>query len=192
MKFKFLIFILLLFFSSIIYGNENKPSLELSIDIGCGLYVGSFLDHLQTDGAYTATPILDAYFSTYFTNYLGLQIQIGAGSVIHPLSEPMEGVILYLGVGPFYKLQLDNFFLKVWADFGYQHPTMTLQWYGSGFTEIGLGGGIDIGNKNSLFLSAKYRFQFLQSIIIYQKYASIDKNDNLSSISITIGWQTRW
>jgi hypothetical protein len=62
--------------------------------------------------------------------------QIGCGSVIHPLSEPMEGVILYMSLGPFFKLDLKKVYIKTWADAGFQLPTMSLQWYGSGFLSL--------------------------------------------------------
>lgn len=165
--------------------------MEVTIDLGYGFYVGSFLDHLNIDGAYTATPTIDGYFSSFFTTNLGLQLHLGLGSVIHPSSEPMEGVLLYMSLGPFFKWDLNKFYIKTWTSAGYQMPTMSLEWYGSGFFELGTGGGINLNKSNSFFLSCKYRTQFLQSIIIHEKYDSIDKNDNLSSVTLSIGWITR-
>jgi hypothetical protein len=173
-----------------LFSEDEKPIMEVTIDLGYGFYVGSFLDHLNRDGAYTATPTLDGYFASYITPFLGLQYQIGCGSVIHPLSEPMEGVILYMSLGPFFKLDLKKVYIKTWADAGFQLPTMSLQWYGSGFFEFGTGFGLNLNKSNSFFVGFKYRTQFLQSIIISRMYDSIDENDNLSSITLSFGWST--
>ncbi|MBI9099807.1 MAG: hypothetical protein JEY91_15110 [Spirochaetaceae bacterium] len=184
-----LIFSILLF--SPLFSEDEKPIMEATIGLGYGFYVGSFLDHLNKDGAYTSTPTLDSYFASYITPFLGFQFQIGCGSVIHPLSEPMEGVILYMGLGPFINLNLKKVYIKTWVDAGFQFPTMSLQWYGSGFLEIGSGFGLNLNKSNSLVLSLKYRTQFLRSIIISKMYDSIDENDNLSSITLSFGWSTR-
>jgi hypothetical protein len=82
-------YILCLIFSMILlsplFSEDEKPIMEVTIDLGYGFYVGSFLDHLNRDGAYTATPTLDGYFASYITPFLGLQYHIGySGENCHP------------------------------------------------------------------------------------------------------------
>ncbi len=192
MKSKISVLFLLTVLSTNLFSNEDKPVMEMTMDLGCGFYVGSFYNHLKDDGAYTVTPTLDLYFSSYISSWLGIQFQIGNGSVIHPSSEPIEGVINYMGIGPFFKRDMGEFYLKGWVDAGFQQPTMSLEWYGSGFIEAGANIGFDLSAANSISIGLKYRTQFLQSIIIYSKYDSIDKNDNLSSITPSVGWVVRW
>ena len=181
--------ILTILSNRMIFGGQiDKPVMEIQTDLGMGFYLGSFRAHLSTDGAYTLTPTLDLYLAPYICRHFGFQVYLGGGTVIHPQSEPIEGVIFYYGIGPFFIWDWGRFHIKIFGEAGYQNPNMSLQWYGSGFFEIGGSAGWALTDRSGIRLSLKYKRQFLRSLIIYEQYDSLEENDNLNSLSITFAY----
>ena len=196
------LFILLLFniiFTSFIYTqneSDNKQNkyfkiipdhiIDITIDAGIGVYTGDFYNHLLNDGAYIVTPIIDIDISLFIIKYFGLKTSIGSGSVIHPYSQPIEGTIIYMGLGMFFQYDWKYAFIKIFSSAGFQHTTMLLQWYASGYFECGMGFGIKITKWMYITSSIKYRMGFLNSIIIQEKY-DLNYNDTISSINFSTG-----
>ena len=168
--------------------SAREKIMEIQFGLGSGFYLGSFRDHLKTDGAYTATPVLDLYFSPYLHKNFGFSFYLGTGAVIHPQSKPIEGVILYIGTGPFYTWSKGRFHMRFTVLAGYQHPGMSLQWYGSGFFGLGCFAGWDLNDYSCLRIGVDYKRQFLRSLIIHEKYDSLSENDNLNSLAVTAGY----
>ena len=160
--------------------------IDIIVDAGVGAYIGDFYRHLINDGAYIITPILDIDISLFIIKYFGLKASVGSGSVIHPYFEPIEGTIIYMGLGIFFQYDWKYAFIKLSADTGFQHTTMLLQWYSSGYFECGTGFGIKITKWMYITSAIKYRMGFLNSIIIHEKY-DIDYNDTISSINFSTG-----
>ncbi len=181
-----------LFIVLFVFSETNKNSvipdniIDISINCGVGVYIGNFGVHLLHDGAYIVTPTLDIYISLFIIKYLGLQALLGSGCVIHPRSEPIEGTIIYTGIELFGEYDWKNIYLKVFAGGGFEHTTMLLQWYSSGFFECGIELGIKITDWMYINNSVKYRMGFLHSIIIRDQYF-LDENDILSSMTYSMG-----
>ena len=159
---------------------------DITINAGVGIYTGDFYKHLINDGAYIVTPIIDIDLSLFIIKYFGLKTSIGSGSVIHPYSQPIEGTIIYMGFGVFFQYEWEYAFINFFTNAGFQHTTMLLQWYASGYFECGTGFGIKITKWMYITSAIKYRMGFLNSIIIHEKY-DIDYNDTISSINFSTG-----
>lgn len=189
---KTIIFLLFIFIISHIFAKPNFNKIipdnivDISIEGGGGVYLGDFLNHLQRDGAYIATPTLDLYISLFIIKYFGVQALIGTGTVIHPNSTPIEGTILYMGLELFGQYDWKYAFIKFFAGAGFEHTTMLLQWYASGFFEGGTGFGIKITDWMYINTSVKYRVGFLHSVIIFLKY-NLPTSDTLMSITFSMG-----
>ncbi len=163
---------------------------DITIDAGAGLYVGNFYKHLADDGAYVLTPVMDIYISIFIIKYFGAEVLVGSGSVIHPYSEPIEGTIIYMGIGLFFQYEWKYAYIKLFTNAGFQHTTMLLQWYASGYFESGFGFGIKITNWMYITSAIKYRMGFLNSIIIQEKY-NLDYYDTIASMNFTAGFSFR-
>jgi hypothetical protein len=164
--------------------------IEITTDFGLGIYTGDFYDHLVREGAYILTPVLDLYVSFFIIRWMGIQVLISSGTVIHPASTPIEGTLLYMGVELFGRYDWKRIYIKGFAGAGFQHTTMLLSVYASAFFEGGLGVGVHITKWLSMFLSTKYRAAFLRSLLIFQEYPTLDEfadNDRLQSITISLG-----
>jgi hypothetical protein len=191
------IIIFLLFFNLYLYADDEtsdkysfiRPNylIDISINPGLGIYVGDFYDHLVKDGAYILTPVLDFYVSLFFIKYFGIQALISSGCVIHPYSEPIEGTILYMALELFGQYDFKYAYLKLFFGAGFQHTTMLLQYYASGFFEAGFEFAVRITEYIYINTGFRYRRSFLNSIIIYKKYDSLTENNTLSSIIISSG-----
>jgi hypothetical protein len=194
MKKIFLLAVILLFISILLYSQEDQKKfsvlpdniVDISIEGGVGLYVGKFLDHLRNSGAYTLTPDLDLYVSLYFIKYFGIQAMLGSGCIIHKYSYPIEGTILYMALELFGQYDWKYAYMRMFAGAGFQHTTMLIQWYASGFFEGGLSAGIKITDWLYLNNSVKFRTGFLHSVIIKYKY-DIPENDTLMSVTVSTG-----
>lgn len=198
-----LIFFLFLIMSFYIYSQDQSADtqnkfykiipdhiVDITIDAGIGAYVGNFYKHLNDNGAYTATPIMDIYVSLFIIKYLGVEALIGSGCVIHPYSEPIEGTIIYMGLGLFFQYEWKYAYIKLFTNAGFQHTTMLLQWYASGYFESGFGFGVKITDWMYITSAIKYRMGFLNSIIIREKY-DLDYYDTIASINFTAGLSFR-
>src|SRR4030042_6083149 len=131
-------------------GDEKKKAkftvvpdhiVAISFDTGMAVYVGDFYRHLKRDKANVYSPALDIGISLFIIKYMGIQLSLGSGSVIHPESQPIEGTIIYMGIEPFLQYDWKYAFVKMYAGGGFQHTTMSLQWYSSAFFECGGGFG---------------------------------------------------
>lgn len=185
MKKKVLI-LFLLFFISFLFSEELKYNkilplylLDFTIDAGCGIYLGNFKEHLDKEGAYWATPVFDFYISFFIIKYFGIQVYIGNGSVIHPRSYPIEGTILYHALELFYQYEWKLIFIKIFSGAGFQHCTMLISYYASGFFEFGTGVGVKITYYINLLGSVKYKMGFLHSLLVLP--------ENLISLTFSIG-----
>ncbi len=70
-------------------------------------------------------------------------------------------------------------FLKIFSGAGFQHCTMLIDYYASGFFEAGIGAGVKITYYISFIGSVKYRMGFLHSLFVYP--------ENLMSLTFSIG-----
>ena len=163
-----------------------KNIIDISIEGGLGIYIGDYRQHLINDGAYTITPAIDLYISLFIIKYLGIQAMLGSGCIIHPYSQPVEGTVLYMALEFFAQYDWKYVFAKIFAGAGFEHTTMLIQWYASGFFECGTGLGVKITDWMYWNTSVKFRMGFLHSVIIFQKY-SLPNNDRLASITISTG-----
>ena len=190
MKIKKILF--LLFLSSFInlYFTYSKiipdHMVDISIEAGIGVYTGDFYQHLINDGAYIISPIIDIDISLFIIKYLGLKASIGSSSVIHPRSQPIEGTIIYIGIGIFFQYDWKYAFINFFSNIGFQHPTMLLQWYASGYFDCGLNFGFKITEWIYITSTINYRMGFLNSIIIKEKY-DLNYNDTITSINFSTG-----
>lgn len=162
--------------------------LNITIDGGFGTFIGEFSAHLISDGAYIFTPVLDLYLSLFFIKYIGMQVLLSSSCIIHPNSQPIEGTIFHMGIEFFGQYDWKRIFIKLFTGAGFQHTTMLISWYASAFFEVGMSLGINITKWLYLVFSTKYRTSFLKSIIIYQKYSSINNNDDLMSLTVSFGF----
>lgn len=182
---KRVLFIVFILYSIVFIFPNEKNSIfsdyivDFTIDAGCGIYLGEFRSHLDKERAYWATPVLDFYISFFIIKYFGLQIYIGSGSVIHPQSFPIEGTIIYNGIEIFFQYEWDLIFIKIFSGAGFQHCTMLISYYASGFFELGLSIGTKINKYMSFTGSIKYRRGFLHSLLVEPK--------NLTSLTFSIG-----
>lgn len=178
------IVIILFFLIFLFYLNSYekiKPAylIDFTIDAGCGVYLGEFKNHLNRDGTYWGTPVLDFYISFFIIRYFGIQIYIGSGCVIHPNSYPIEGTIIYNAIELFFQYEWNLIFLKIFSGAGFQHCTMLISYYASGFFETGLSLGTKITTYMSFVGSIKYRMGFLHSLLVYP--------ESLMSLTFSIG-----
>lgn len=187
MKGLWLIIFLLLFNLTLSAQHAERASLQFQLDAGYGAFLGNFRDHLQQSGAYSSTPVLEGSLLIYPGEHWGLGMLLGSMTVIHPQSEPIEGIIRYQELLLEYRLDKGAFWGLLYAGAGFQDPGMTLQWYGSGVADFGIRGGYRIKNGLSMTLTLGYRRSFLRSIIIADQYGDIDSMDNLSSLRINLG-----
>ena len=164
---KIILFLFIVSINFFIYSESNGKSvipdniIDISINGGCGLYIGDFGVHLYNSGAYLATPTMDIYLSLFIIKYFGVLAVIGNGSVIHPASQPIEGNIFYLGMELFGIYDWKYAYMKIFSGAGYQNTTMLLQWYSSGFFEAGLEVGIKLTQWMYINNAVKYRMGFL-------------------------------
>ncbi len=161
--------------------------IDVAVDAGFGSYLGRFHRHIIDEGAIPYTPVLDLVVSIYIIKYFGVQVLISSGCIIHPRSQPIEGTVLYMGLEFFGQYEWKYGFVKLFTGAGFQHTTMLIQWYSSGFIEVGTAVGIKLTNWIYLTHFIKYRSAFLNSIIIYQKYPSLGLYENDIFMSLTVG-----
>ncbi len=186
MKASLLLMLCILFTPLALY-SESSTSLQFQLDAGWGFYVGDFKDHLKKSGAWTNTPILDFSVLIFPWKQWGIGVLWGAMMVAHKESEPIEGVIHYYSLITEYRHDIESFWGSIFASIGYQDPGMTLGWYASGVFGIGFRLGWAFKSNLSLTSSVGYRRSFFRSVVIHEKYDDIDKNDNLSSLRISLG-----
>ncbi|MDA3851884.1 MAG: hypothetical protein PF447_11515 [Spirochaetaceae bacterium] len=179
--------IIAFFFSFTLHSMEEEVGLHIQIDSGIAGYVGDFKNHLDISGAYTVSPVLDASLLIYPTEHWGIGVSWGSMTVIHRRSTPIEGVIRYNTLINEFTWHEDKRWLSLYGAIGFQDPGMSLQWYGSAVADLGLRLGWEIKPKLSFTIMTGYRFSFLRSIIIAQKYEDIDYPDNLSSMRLQAG-----
>lgn len=165
---------------------DNEPNfilpnniVEFTLDFGLGTYLGDFRRHIEAVGTYTETPVLDLYVSLFIIRYFGLQVFFSSGCVIHQYSKPIEGTILYMGVETFAQYEYKYLYLKLFAGAGYEHATLLLTIYSSGFLECGTAVGINLNKWLALTNSFKFRMGFLHS-----KYL---RGERLMSFTVSLG-----
>lgn len=152
---------------------------EFTLDFGLGTYVGDFRRRIEAVGTYTETPVLDLYVSLFIIKYFGLQAFFSSGSVIHPYSKPIEGTILYMGIEIFAQYEYRYLYLKMFAGAGYEHATLLLTIYSSGFFECGTAVGINLNKWLALTNSFKFRMGFLHSKFL--------RDERLMSFTVSLG-----
>lgn len=138
--------------------------LDITIEPGAGVYIGTFYQTLREKGAYIATPTFDLYLSLFIIRYFGMQAMFSSGCVIHPRSTEPEGTMLYMAIECFGLYEWKYAYLKAFAGVGYEHPTWRLQKYASGFFEAGAGVGIKVTDYLAITTSCKYRMGFLHIV----------------------------
>ena len=104
---------------------------------------------------------------------------LSSGCVIHPRSQPIEGTIMYMAFELFSQYDWKYGFIKIFAGVGYEHATMLIWQYGSGFFAAGFSGGIRVSDWIYLQNSIKYRMGFLHSLLVHPEI--------LMSITISFG-----
>jgi len=183
-----IIFVIIICISSAqaLHPKDNEPNfilpnniVEFTLDFGLGTYLGDFRRHIEAVGTYTETPVLDIYVSLFIIKYFGLQVFFSSGCVIHPYSKPIEGTILYMGVETFAQYEYKYLYLKLFAGAGYEHATLLLTIYSSGFFECGTAVGINLNKWLALTNSYKFRMGFLHSKLL--------RNERLMSLTISLG-----
>ncbi len=137
---------------------------DITVEPGVGIYIGTFRRTLEQLGAYILTPVFDVYLSLYILRYFGMQAMFGSGCVIHPQSTAPEGTMLYMAIECFGLYEWKYAYLKAFAGVGYEHPTWHLQKYASGFFEAGAGVGIKVTDYLAITTSCKYRMGFLHIV----------------------------
>lgn len=152
---------------------------EFTLDFGLGTYVGDFRRRIEAVGTYTETPVLDLYVSLFIIKYFGFQALFSSGCVVHPHSKPIEGTILYMGIEIFAQYEYKYLYLKMFAGAGYEHATLLMTIYSSGFFECGTAVGINIMKWLALTNSFKFRMGFLHSKFL--------RNERLMSLTISLG-----
>jgi len=152
---------------------------EITLDLGLGTYLGDFRRNIEAVGTYTETPVLDLYVSLFIIKYFGLQVFFSSGCVIHPYSKPIEGTILYMGVEIFGQYEYKYLYLKLFAGAGYEHATLLMTIYSSGFFECGTAVGVNVNKWIALINSYKFRMGFLHSIFL--------RGERLMSLTISLG-----
>ena len=164
-----------------------KPQhiLDITIEPGVGIYIGTFRKTLEQEGAYILTPVFDVYLSLYILRYFGMQAMFSSGCVIHPRSAYPEGTMLYMAIECFGIYEWRYVYLKAFAGVGYEHPTWRLQEYASGFFEAGAGVGIKVTDYLAITTTCKYRMGFLH--IVELMYSG----QRLMSMTVSAGVSVR-
>jgi len=176
-------------FFILLIGGITLGASDYSIQVsgGLGWFTGDFARHLDHSGAWPWTPVLDSRIMIYPGTHLGVGVQWGSLAAIHPLSEPIEGIIRYNALALEWLFPITQGILGVNAAVGFQDPGMLVSPYGSGFWEGGMLVGTPLKENLYLVLQGFYRSSFLQSIIIQEQYDDWDRRDNMESISLTLG-----
>lgn len=158
---------------------------DITVEPGVGIYIGTFRRTLEQLGAYILTPVFDVYLSLYILRYFGMQAMFSSGCVIHPRSTEPEGTMLYMAIECFGIYEWRYVYLKAFAGVGYEHPTWLLQKYASGFFEAGAGVGIKVTDYLAITTSCKYRMGFLHIVDLMRT------GERLMSMTVSAGVSIR-
>lgn len=164
---------------------RNRAALQLST--GLGIFTGEFGSHLDSAGAWPWSPVLDGLIVLYPAGRMGIGLQWGSMAVIHPQSEPIEGILRYQSLFIEYPFSAGPAQLLYHLGAGFQDAGMLLSVYSSGFWNTGLTAELPFGNGYSFVIRADYRRSFFTSLIIYREYEDWTTNDNLQSLSLNMG-----
>lgn len=167
--------------------NFDKASLQFQVDVGMGSFLGDFREHLEKSYALTYSPVLEGTLLIYPGDHWGLGLLMGSMTVIHFQSEPIEGIIRYQELMLEYSWGEGPVQAMVYSAVGFQDPGMSLEWYGSGVADLGIRAAAKTKENLALTLTLGYRFSFLRSILLAEKYEDIDQMDNLSSLRLCLG-----
>ena len=162
-------------------------SFAVQTEAGIGFFTGEFAGHLDQSGAWPWTPVLDARIVLYPCGKAGIGVQTGSMAVIHPRSEPIEGIIRYQGITLEYPAMETPFPVILTGGAGFQDPGMLVSPYGSGFWEAGIIACCPLKPSFSLTFHLFYRSSFFQAVQIDEQYSDWDSNDTLQSLSGAVG-----
>jgi len=185
-----IVFVLILAFGQKVTAEETSasklPPAVLSLEIGAGSWLGDFRSHLDRDGAYTMTPALDFTLRIPLDKTWGIEGLLGSACVVHPQSEPVEGTFFYQGLGLFLAFPCEAWSFRVGAGAGFEHATLLLGTYSSGYAEASAGCAYRINQRLSWNASLRFRAGFLPSLTIPRVYG-LDHIDTPKSLSLTTG-----
>jgi len=170
--------------------SRGSTSLHFQLDAGIGTYIGDFRTHLMESQAWLNSPVLEGAVLIYPGQRWGIGILSGSMAVLHPYSEPIEGIIRYQELLVEYRLGEEPFWLSPFAGVGFQDPGMSLQWYGSGVIDAGIRSGWQFKPDLALTATLGFRTSFFRSMIIPKEY-NISYWDNLSSLRLSFGLRYR-
>jgi len=167
--------------------SKDKATLQFQLDAGGAAFLGDFREHLERSYALTNSPVLEGTLLIYPGDHWGLGLLLGSMTVIHLQSEPIEGIIRYQELLLEYSWGKEPFNAMVYSAVGFQDPGMSLEWYGSGVADLGVRAAVKTKENLALTVTLGYRFSFLRSLLLAEKYDDIDKMDNLSSLRLCLG-----
>ena len=162
-------------------------SLELQFNAGIGMFPGEFGRHLDSSGAWPWTPVIDGLIVFYPLAKLGIGTQWGSMAVIHPNSEPIEGILRYQSLFLEYPHAFGKITALIHLGAGFQDAGMLLSVYSSGFWNTGLSAKIPLVKDFSFIVRGDYRRSFFKSLLINREYDDWQTDDNLQSLSLSLG-----
>lgn len=172
----------------------SQGVVDLNGDVGGTFYIGNFSEFLEDTGAYTAAPFLGFSGDFYLFRYGGIRLSIASTTVIHPESEPVEGILSYQGFGLFVSLFPLPFQGKIYANIGFQQATMLVEAFNSGYYSFGGLLAVPINSFISLTGGVSFRSGFLHSLIIHKYYDHLQENledTPFRSVNVSLGFQYR-